>query len=59
MPLLVRMQPHIFLKITSLLLNDGPDSVWNFDTVRKKEKMSFQGGKALKKKAIASNQDDT
>ena len=46
MPLLVRMQLYIFLQISSLLLNDGPDSVWNFDTVGKKK--LFQSGKVLK-----------
>ena len=31
-PLLARTQPHILLKISSLLLNAGRDFVWNFAT---------------------------
>ena len=42
MPLLLRMQLHIFLKISSLLLNAGPDSVWNFDTVEKKSRFKAE-----------------
>ena len=56
MPSLARMQPHIFLKISSLLLNDGPGSVWNSDKVRKKEsKGCFKAEKYLSSGDVGKN----